>query len=226
MLIDKKDQDENAKIPDDIKKILNLQGDDPKLNEQGTGIFDELLKDDDFDKEIEQILALLNEETMDLTKLQTQIILLIKKYLNNNKNYNIAKAKGHELKIDEKLIAKNITELSSYLMQQKSEVVKGANRNLSGPKDKYQGISKQSRSDLKNTIKTLAVYEVYKVLNPKKIAGETRKENFAHNMIIGGMDRAKHYAGGTQHEVATYSPTFLKKLENAHKSFKRGGREL
>ena len=111
-------------------------------------------------------------------------------------------------------------------MLKKSEVIKNTNRNLSGPKDQYQGISKQSKADLKKTIKTLAVYEVYKFLNPKKIAGETRKENFAHNMIIGGMERAKHYAGGTSHEVASYSPTFLKKLENAHKSFKRGGREL
>lgn len=100
MLIDEKNEDQSTKIPDDIKDILNLQGDDPKLEGETNKIFEELLKDDSFDKEIEQILALLNEETMDLTKLQTQIILLIKKYLNNSKNYNISKSKGHELKID------------------------------------------------------------------------------------------------------------------------------
>ena len=122
MLIDEKNEDQSTKIPDDIKDILNLQGDDPKLKGETNEIFEELLKDDSFDKEIEQILALLNEETMDLTKLQTQIILLIKKYLNNSKNYNISKSKGHELKIDEKLLTKNIAELSNYLMLKKSGI--------------------------------------------------------------------------------------------------------
>ena len=51
-------------------------------------------------------------------------------------------------------------------------------------------------------------------MNPKRIAGETRQENFAHNVIERGLESAKHYAGGTKHEIERYSPQFIKKLEN------------
>ena len=35
-------------------------------------------------------------------------------------------------------------------------------------------------------MKNFAVYEVYKVMNPKRIAGETAKDNYKHNLIEGG----------------------------------------
>ncbi|MCC8416944.1 MAG: DUF5394 family protein [Rickettsia endosymbiont of Gnoriste bilineata] len=44
-------------------------------------IFNALNNDDSFTQEIEQILACLSEQTLDLTKLQALVILIIKKYL-------------------------------------------------------------------------------------------------------------------------------------------------
>jgi hypothetical protein len=189
-----------------------------------TDVFEELAESHSFDEEIEQILANFNEQTMDLTKLQTQIIILIKKYL-GTKKFNKS-ALGKDVDIDEKLIAANIAEASDYLIQQRLAIIKETNKSLENNKDNYQGITSKSRADFKKIIKNFAVYEIYKVMNPKRIAGETRKENFAHNVIERGLESAKHYAGGTKHEIERYSPQFVKKLENAHTSFKRGGSKI
>lgn len=41
----------------------------------------------------------------------------------------------------------------------------------------------------------LMIYEVYKVLNPRQLAGETSIENFINNVIVRGLDEALKYAG-------------------------------
>ncbi len=218
---DNKKPKDSRKLADQIKDALvGITDDDELASDDAMEIFNELNTNDAFEQEIEQILACLNEQTMDLTKLQTQIIILIQKYLGklNNKKLN--------LKIDEKLISKNIAEVSSYLMQQHSLLVKEANRGLIKSKDNLQGISKQSRLEARRLVKNFALYQVYKFMNPKRIAGETKKENFAYNMIKGGMDLAKHYEGGSKGDIKSYSPEFIKKLNKAHQKFKSGGKTI
>jgi hypothetical protein len=215
MITDNK-QTDSRKFADQIKDALaGINNDDELLSDGSLAIFDELSKQDSFDQEIEQILACLNEQTMDLTKLQTQIIILIKKYL--------GKLPGKlKIKIDEQIIRENIAEVSGYLMQQHSQIVKEANKSLLRSKDKLSNITSKSREDTKKLIKNFAIYQVYKFMNPKRIAGETKKENFAHNMIRGGMELASHYEGGSKNDVKSYSKAFIKKLEAAHRNFKGG----
>lgn len=213
--------DDVRKLADQIKDALAGITDNAELSsEEAMEIFNSLSANDAFDQEIEQILAILNEKTMDLTKLQTQIIILIKKYL--------GKLDGKKLgvKIDEKMINKNVAEVSNYLMQQRSQVVKEANKGLIKSKDNLQGISGKSRDNLKQIVKNFALYQVYKFMTPKRIAGETKEENFAHNMIKGGMDLARQYEGGSKSDIKGYKPEFIKKLEKAHQQFKSGGRTI
>ena len=213
--------DDVRKLADQIKDALVGITDNAELtSDEAMEIFNSLSANDAFDQEIEQILAVLNEKTMDLTKIQTQIIILIKKYL--------GKLDGKKLgvKIDEKLISKNVAEVSNYLMQQRSQVVKEANKGLIKSKDNLQGASRESRDNLKKLVKNFAVYQVYKFMTPKRIAGETKEENFAHNMIKGGMDLAKQYEGGSKSDIKGYKPEFVKKLEKAHQQFKSGGRSI
>ena len=213
--------DDVRKLADQIKDALVGITDNAELtSEEAMEIFNSLSANNAFDQEIEQILAVLNEKTMDLTKIQTQIIILIKKYL--------GKLDGKKLgvKIDEKLISKNVAEVSNYLMQQRSQVVKEANKGLIKSKDNLQGASRESRDNLKKLVKNFAVYQVYKFMTPKRIAGETKEENFAHNMIKGGMDLAKQYEGGSKSDIKGYKPEFVKKLEKAHQQFKSGGRSI
>ncbi|WP_341761364.1 DUF5394 family protein [Candidatus Tisiphia endosymbiont of Thecophora atra] len=219
---DKKPQD-SRKLADQIKDALVGITDDELGSDEAMEIFNELSNNDAFEQEIEQILACLNEQTMDLTKLQTQIILLIKKYLGKLEYKKLGKL---GVKIDENLVSKNVAEVSSYLMQQHSQLVKEANRGLIKSKDKLQGISNQSRLEAKRLVKNFALYQVYKFMNPKRIAGETKEENFAYNMIRGGIDLAKKYEGGSKSDLKSYSPEFIKKLDKAHQNFKGSGRTI
>ena len=216
---DIKSKQNTAKIADTIKNILDPEScSQDEIEGEVQAIFDVLIDSESFSAEIEAILAILNEQTTDLTLLQSKIILLIKKYLSKEKKTNIT------IEIDEKLLAQDIAEFSRYLLAKRVIEQKNPNLKLPPGKDKYYGMTAKSREDFKKVVKNFALYQIYKVLNPKRIAGETRKENFAYNMIVGGVKRAKHYAGGSKQEVAGYSPQFIKKLEAAHKSFKGGGR--
>ncbi len=192
-----------------IQDIFNF-----KLNDEQEIHLTDILDSESFDEEIEQILANFNEETMDLTKLQTQIILLIKRQIGNikKKNQNLKK----NLAIDEKAVMQNIAEISRYLIDHKIENI--SNNEIEPDAYQAAGITVRSRQDLKKIIKNFAVYQVYKIMNPRRIAGESRRDNFIHNMLVGGMNRAKHYSGGTKQEIAKYSPNFIKYLENKSKT--------
>src|SRR4051812_13730127 len=58
------------------------------MDAESAEVLEALNEDESFDAEIEQILANFDLETMDLTKLQTQIILLIKRHLYNLQSKN------------------------------------------------------------------------------------------------------------------------------------------
>ena len=208
--------EDTKKIADQIKDALMDISDDLVLeSKEVEEIFEELSQNEEFEYEMERMLAILNEQTMDLTQLQSRIILLIRKYLGKTKNL--------KLKMDEKLINKNVAEVSNYLMHQHSKIVRDANKNLANPKDKLQGLTKQARIDLKRLLKSFAVYQIYMFMNPKRIAGETKLMNFAYNMIRGGMKLAKKYEGGKEKDIKSYSPRLIKKLEKAHAGFKKSG---
>ena len=217
----KKLDNENLKKLVEQVKDMHIHGIN-LVSEKGPAkeMINEILALESFDEEIEQMLANFDEETTDLTKLETQIILLIRRYINaGKKNQNLKK----DLNIDEKALAQNIKEMSKYLTDYKREIDNKNNHDLKNKNEasKIRNISKQSRQDMKKIIKNFAVYQVYKIMNPRRIAGETKRDNFIHNMLVGGMKRAKHYTGGKSQDLANYSPNFIKYLENKSKSFFR-----
>lgn len=212
---------DSRKLADQIKDALAGIVDNAELSsDEAMEVFNSLNANDTFDQEIEQIMACLNEQTMDITKVQTQIIILIKKYLGNLNGKKLG------VTIDEKVINKNVAEVSAYLMQQRSQLVKEANKGLIKSKDNLQGITGKSRDNLKRIVKNFALYQVYKFMNPKRIAGETKQENFAHNMIRGGIELAGKYEGGSKADLKGYTPEFIQKLEKAHNQYKSGGRTI
>ena len=55
----------------------------------------------------------------------------------------------------------------------------------------------------------LMVYEIYKMLNPRRLAGETEIENFIKNVLLRGIDVAVKYEG------AEFAKCFaIKELQN------------
>jgi hypothetical protein len=198
----------------DIEELVATE-----LNEEEQKILNMLSLDSSFQVAVEKILA--NIQDLDIIQIQSQLLLLLHQIFK-------ARIKDKEvlqsfIKKREKAINKNLKNLSLFLMNARSQMIRDVSRSISRPKDKYEYLTKESRNNLRKTIRRFAVYELYKFINPRRIAGETRKENFAHNMVVGGLELASHFEGGTKSEIESYSPTFIKKLDKQHAAFKKGG---
>ncbi|RYE06020.1 MAG: hypothetical protein EOP33_02110 [Rickettsiaceae bacterium] len=152
--------------------------------------FSSVQQEDSFDKEIEQILTNFNEKTADLTQLQTQIISMVRKY--SQSEMILIDPKNTD--IDDKVITKNVNEASVYLMKQRENIIKD-NVTLAEKSNNFELIDKKSKEDFKRLVKGFAIYEIYKCMNPERIAGETKQDNFSHNLATRGLKKADHYAG-------------------------------
>lgn len=63
-------------------------------------------------------------------------------------------------------------------------------------------------------------YEIYKVLNPRQLAGETALDNFINNVMTRGVDVAMQYEGNSYaKEILKESPDALKNLESGKHEF-------
>ncbi len=89
-----------------------------------------------------------------------------------------------------------------------------------------KNIQRQQKQHVKNLLKRFVIYEIYKIMNPKRIAGETKTSNFTNNMITGGLKRALKYEGGKPKDLAKYSPGMIKKLTKYHNKFKTNSKGL
>ncbi len=207
------------------KKLKNENEDDDEFNkielpDSLKGIMDELENDASFHIEVEKILLDTKDQDLDLTKIQAKILLLLQKFLFSAQDKNTKTTKFKEiLKERELIISEHLKTLSLYLMNQNIEQIK--NCNIEIPKDKNEYLNQKSRENLKQIIRRFVIYEAYKILNPRQIAGERRRENFVSNAILRGVEEAKKYAGGTTAELKTYSPKFINQLGQQHKHFKK-----
>jgi hypothetical protein len=142
--------------------------------------FDALLKTH-AGKEIDRIF----NETNDLDQIQTQVIEAVREY-----------TKYSPLKDSSALqqIETTITKTCKIFAQPKSKS-DIQTQEVGASKNQSQQITEESKKNLKTLLKKFAIYEVYKVMNPRRIAGETKKANYEHNLITGGEEKADKYAG-------------------------------
>lgn len=222
--IDQNNQNHPPSLIDEyLESIENAENELPK---EAQAILEALESDTEFNKEMEELLSSLDSGTLDLTILQSKLLLLIKSAIGR---LDKGKSKILEtiLKSKEKEILDQLTALSHHLMMQKSQLAKDASQDLENPKDKYSNLTTAAIKNTKEILKRFAIYQIYKVMNPRRIAGETRRENFVANFITGGIKKAMKYEGGSKDEIKTYSPAMLKNLNKAHTAFKKnGGRGL
>lgn len=105
----------------------------------------------------------------------------------------------HEIEINEDLIIGD-----DAILEEKSATDKD--------KKKLSQISDKSKQDLKKSISNFINYQIYKVMNPRRIAGETEKDNYSHNLYMGGKGLAqKHLKDPDSH------PSFIVKTNNSVK---------
>ncbi|MGV2431886.1 MAG UNVERIFIED_CONTAM: DUF5394 family protein [Rickettsiaceae bacterium] len=81
--------------------------------------------------------------------------------------------------------------------------------NISESKDKNAFLDSKSLKHIKDIIKRFAIYEIYKMMNPRRIAGETAKDNFISNVFLYGLKVAMRYEGGSRkRDKSNMDPTF------------------
>ncbi|MCF8462985.1 MAG: DUF5394 family protein, partial [Rickettsiaceae bacterium] len=147
--------DENAKDDKGLKEVIKLINQNP-----------------DFAKELQAILAKFRSSS--LIQTQAEILLLLKEVIDNflSGNYSLDDENQLDGKQKEKLKGR-LVEMSQILMQQNLLQVRLEQKETGVAKDKYEYIAPEAYNSLKVTLKRLVVYEMYKVLSPKRIAGET-----------------------------------------------------
>ena len=201
-----KDQSE-----DSIKNSLS-----EKYESEMVEILEELKKDENVGKAIDRII----EEAADLGEMQSKLILLIKKHL-AKRELKTAKLTGKKIKFNDEEVEQDISKFTRNLIKRHE----GADRDIDANNsidDKYP-LDAKAKASVKKIIKEFAIYEVYKVMNPRRIAGETKKDNYAHNMMMGGQKRASKYEGGKESDLKSYGEAEVRRIEQASKTFQKGG---
>jgi predicted ATP-dependent endonuclease of OLD family len=85
-------------------------------------------------------------------------------------------------------------------------------------------LSTRAKKDLKKSIKNFAIYQVYKVINPKRIAGETKKDNYVNNLMHGGQKLASKYEGGKSADLKQYGRAEVARIKSMARASKGGFR--
>lgn len=212
------DSEEKKSLLEEYAEALEESG--SELPEGAQEMLDSIENDEQFKAELETLISGLTESNLDLSSLQAKFLLLIRATLKRVCKENLTGLE-EKLKSNEHEILEQLRALSHYIMMQKVEVVQKATTNLENPKDQYAHLTSTSIQFTKQLLKKFAIYEIYKVMNPHRIAGETKKENFVSNYITGGLRKAIKYEGGSKKDMKSYSNKMLKDLDKAHKQHNR-----
>ena len=172
-------------------------------------------QDEDLGKAVEKIF----DETTDLNEIQTKIILLLKAYLKTKKKSGIDVSKIEDL---EKKITEDITNFIGKFTKTIEEDI-DPNIGTVSKKDRANLLNIEARKNIKRIMKNFVVYEIYKVMNPKRIAGETKEDNYRKNLIQGGEQLASRYEGGKESDLKEYGAAKVERIKHEALSMSKGG---
>lgn len=185
-----------------------------KYDSEAAAILEHLTKDSEFTRAIESIF----DESYDLNELESKVVLLIQQYL--------IKIEGiedeNDPEIDAHKLAKDLDKISRNHIKNIKLDFEDPNIDLT-EKGKLHLITGQAKKDLIRTLKNIAVYELYKVMNPRKIAGETSKENYLNNVVLRGHKIAALHTGGSKSNLKDYTQNEINIINRKRQDFNRGG---
>lgn len=90
-------------------------------------------------------------------------------------------------------------------------------------KDRAHLLDIEAKKNLKKIMKNFVVYEIYKIMNPKRIAGETAKDNYKHNLMEGGQRLAEEYEGGKESDLKNYGSVEVGRMQQQAAAFRKNG---
>ncbi len=207
---------EDNKDEDIVNEFLE---DTSNSNKDLVKIIEFINQNQDFTNELQAILAKFHNSN--LIHIQTEILLLLQEVLHNFVcgKYSIDDDKKLDGKKREKM-NKRLGEMSQALMQQNILQTRIQRKQTGVAKNKYEYLTPEAYSSVKTNLKKFVIYEMYKVISPKRIAGETHKDNFLTNAVIRGIKIAAKYEPKVAQDVEKYSPALISEVERQHKQVK------
>ena len=209
----KPDEDKFVKTEGAIEKLSVSAKVKPESELEN--LFEEIGQDEDLGKAIEKIF----DEITDLNEIQVKIILLIRNYLKAKKKSGIDVNKIDEL---EKKITEDINKFAGKFNRVIGEEI-DPNLGTVSKKGKESILNIEAKKNLKRIMKNFAVYEVYKIMNPKRIAGETKEDNYRKNLMQGGEQLASRYEGGKESDLKQYGEAKVERIKHQALSMSKSG---
>ncbi len=209
----KPDEDKFVKTEGVIEKLSASAKVKPESELEN--LFEEIGQDEDLGKAVEKIF----DEITDLNEIQVKIILLIRNYLKAKKKSGIDVNKIDEL---EKKITEDINKFAGKFNRVIGEEI-DPNLGTVSKKGKESILNIEAKKNLKRIMKNFAVYEVYKIMNPKRIAGETKEDNYRKNLMQGGEQLASRYEGGKESDLKQYGEAKVERIKHQALSMSKSG---
>lgn len=174
-------------------------------------------KDEEVTFQIQEFLNSLYKKDVDMIAVQSQIIDLIHKCVDK---FSDDKEKAEDIKLSKKNpedLKKRISELSLFLMQREASKYGHTEHDLdvSIGDLHHVSLSIKAKQELQKAVKRFVVYEIYKVMSPIQIAGETMRQNFVNNATLRGVDKAVEYEGGMEQALQKYGSHTIKELDKS-----------
>ena len=209
--------DKRKKGDKELESILDSIDTDAKqgFESELAPIFEDMEKDSDLLAALDKLI----DECTELPELQSKLMLLIQEYLKQNKK-NMDPKKSQDFEFDEKKITRDAEELCRKLLQ---EVDKELDPSLGviSRKDRAHILNVEAKKSIKRLMKSFVVYQIYKIMNPKRIAGETVKDNYKHNLMEGGESLASKYEGGKKSDIKKYGYSETERMKRRVADFKK-----
>lgn len=171
-------------------------------------IMSNLSSDNTKEKNLGAVVDRIIENAKNIDDTQTNIILAIKNHLIKKDKTPDEQEKAAEI---EKQITEDISGFINRVYKSKAmskNIDKTTNNNAVAGE-----LNAVSKSYLKGVMKRFVVYEIYKVMNPKRIAGETKKQNYQKNVKQIGVEKARKYEGGSKSDLKQYGVAEVKRMD-------------
>jgi hypothetical protein len=183
----------------------------PKLKD----VYYTLAENKEFTVQLEELIKKI--DSISLVNLQSELIILIKKYLQNcfdDKKFS---------KIAEMEMIQYIRKFSMMILAKNKKLQKSFEENrdvdaaINTEDMDYEYMEGDSLKNFRKIVRNFIVYEMYKLISPRRLAGETKEQSMADNIMMYGAKRAAKFEG--KDGLSKLDPELIKELEQKYKIF-------
>ena len=197
------------------KSALEEEGEDSGFlfNDEIKELWGLVEKSKDWQDQIDDILSHIQTDPI---KTQSELILLVKSILQNHSGQKLPHLNEIQLK---QLIAK----FTKQIIQKLQDPNFGLKDIETEEIDDFEHLTPQSKKQLKYVVKQFLIYEIYKILTPRQVAGKTKMDTFIYNLILRGLEKAMKYSNISEFQIHKIPNKYMQKIMAARKQFTKLG---